>query len=122
VAFLFNFLTLPAEIHEAWAVHEAYRRLGFDAADVGVACDLEHNEFRVLLTTQGKKIEYRAGKLSQSADETLAIWKRMQYELAFGKVPAVALVHVWSDSKALRFGVVLIKTLLDAGIEIPRKR
>ena len=52
MAFLFNFLTLPADIREAWAICEAYRRLGFDYSDVSVYCD--DDELIVDLVTQGK--------------------------------------------------------------------
>lgn len=101
-------------LHEAWAAHEALRRLGFAAADiffqVGGEWRVGHLVF-IVLRAQGKEFRCGVGWVEGAPDSIEARWKAFAADIAAGRVTEAELERLWLKSAARRQAVQLITAL-----------
>jgi hypothetical protein len=117
----FDFERLPRPYREAWAFHEAYRRLGFPADVVFISTDGKdgHVQLNVCLCTHGQEVVATAGFLADTIASVRATWTEVATAIADGRVSTAALLRMWTTSMANAQICAMPFVLLKKGIPMP---
>lgn len=121
---------VPRVYHEAWAVYEALRRLGFAdeeiIAEVHPGLDASgavHQEmFHVVLRAQGREFTYSVAPIDRDFDAAQKYWFRLREAISSGAVPERELLSLWKTSEmgpSLEHFTTLAWRLLTKGFRLP---
>jgi hypothetical protein len=105
----------PSPIREAWAVHEAFRRLGFPSGSIFMHRNPSPDEnLCVVLRHCGKQFAVTVGKVN---DDWEAEWECFGSGVNSGAFSETELYEIWDGSFVRNNAVSLLLGLRDKGIE-----
>ena len=106
----------PKEILEAWAVHEALRRLGFLPEEIFVSMDNPEGFLFVVLIAQEKTFGINIGKPPFSEEEFFGLWEKFTHGLA--TFPDEFLQNAWDNSVIRTKTPEFVMALLQKGFNM----
>jgi hypothetical protein len=114
-------------VRECWAVHEALRRLGFQANDIYVSGgqELGHPDVPyalfVVVRTQDKEFVANCGKFATMADADAAVdeWTRFATALCDDKFEEEALRRIYVDSRVYEDATQFMRAIVATGMRPP---
>lgn len=121
---------VPRVYHEAWAVYEALRRLGFAddeiIAEVQPGFDADgvaHEEMlHIVVRTQELEFTYSVAPIDRSFDEAQKYWFRLREAISTSAITEQELLSLWKSSEMgsdLEHFTTLATLLTMKGFRIP---
>jgi hypothetical protein len=121
---------VPRVYHEAWAVYEALRRLGFEDDDITAevhpgfdAADALHQEmFFIILRAQELEFFYAVAPIDRGFAAARDYWFRLREAISCGAIPERELLSLWKSSemgRSLEHFRTLATLLVAKGFRLP---
>lgn len=113
--------TLAAVLKEALAMHEAFRRMGFAAAEIFIAPGLgaSGDEVLMVLKAQGLTYAVSCGSVAESEREVVAAWVVAAAKWDDKSLSDEWRLEIWAKSLARRDLVAMIGRMFGKGFRVP---